>query len=125
MVFVVPVRGDRLLELDVLTIVGMIALGVVIGIASGLFGIGGGIIMVPAFIALLGMSDLVAKGTSLAVMIPTAISGTVANARARHRRPQASRSSSGSPPPSPRSAASRSRSCSRPSGRRGCSRRSW
>ena len=53
-----------------------------IGIASGLFGIGGGVIMVPAFIALFGMSDLVAKGTSLAVMIPTAISGTVANTRA-------------------------------------------
>jgi uncharacterized membrane protein YfcA len=38
--------------------------------------------MVPAFIALFGMSDLVAKGTSLAVMIPTAVSGTVANTRA-------------------------------------------
>ena len=82
MVLVVPVRGDRLLELDVLPILGMIALGIVIGIASGLFGIGGGVIMVPAFIALFGMSDLVAKGTSLAVMIPTAMSGTVANTRA-------------------------------------------
>ena len=82
MVLVVPVRGDRLLELEVLPILGMIALGIVIGIASGLFGIGGGVIMVPAFIALFGMSDLVAKGTSLAVMIPTAISGTVANTRA-------------------------------------------
>ena len=81
-VLVVPVRGDRLLELDVLPILGMFALGIVIGIASGLFGIGGGVIMVPAFIALFGMGDLVAKGTSLAVMIPTAISGTVANARA-------------------------------------------
>ncbi len=82
LVLVTPVRGERLLELDVLPILGMIALGVVIGIASGLFGIGGGVIMVPAFIALFGMSDLVAKGTSLAVMIPTAVSGTVANARA-------------------------------------------
>jgi uncharacterized protein len=81
-VLVTPVRGDRLLELDAVSIIGMIALGIVIGIASGLFGIGGGIIMVPAFIALFGMSDLVAKGTSLAVMIPTAVSGTVANTRA-------------------------------------------
>ncbi|HEU0181395.1 MAG TPA: sulfite exporter TauE/SafE family protein [Agromyces mariniharenae] len=82
MVLVAPVRGDTSIEFDVLPILGMIALGVVIGIASGLFGIGGGVIMVPAFIALFGMSDLVAKGTSLAVMLPTAISGTVANTRA-------------------------------------------
>lgn len=82
MVLVAPVRGDRPLDLDLLPILGMIALGVVIGIASGLFGIGGGVIMVPAFIALFGMSDLVAKGTSLAVMIPTAVSGSIANTRA-------------------------------------------
>jgi uncharacterized membrane protein YfcA len=82
LVIVAPVRGDRLLDLELLPILGMILLGVVIGIASGLFGIGGGVIMVPAFIALFGMSDLVAKGTSLAVMIPTAVSGTVANTRA-------------------------------------------
>lgn len=79
---VTPVRGDRLLEPEVGSIIAMIALGLVIGVASGLFGIGGGIIMVPAFIALFGMSDLVAKGTSLAAMIPTAVSGSVANARA-------------------------------------------
>jgi len=83
MLFLVPQRADGLVELDALTIVLMVALGFVIGVASGLFGIGGGIIMVPAFIILLGMSDLVAKGTSLAVMIPTAISGTITNARGR------------------------------------------
>ena len=82
MALVPPVRGDGDVEFDAVTVLGMILLGVVIGVASGLFGIGGGVIMVPAFIAFFGMSDLVAKGTSLAVMIPTAVSGTVANARA-------------------------------------------
>ena len=53
----------------------------VIGVASGLFGIGGGLVMVPAFMLFFGMGDLAAKGTSLAVMIPTAISGTITNAR--------------------------------------------
>lgn len=76
-----PARADGMVEFDVLSVVSMLALGLAIGVASGLFGIGGGIIMVPAFIALFGMSDLVAKGTSLAVMIPTAVSGTVANTR--------------------------------------------
>ena len=81
LLLITPARADGLVEFDVVSVVSMLALGVAIGVASGLFGIGGGIIMVPAFIALFGMSDLVAKGTSLAVMIPTAVSGTVANTR--------------------------------------------
>lgn len=81
MLLFVPERAAMHLELDALTIIGMVALGLVIGVASGLFGIGGGLIMVPAFMLFFGMGDLVAKGTSLAVMIPTAISGTVTNAR--------------------------------------------
>jgi len=83
MLFVVPPRGTGNVDIDVGTIIALVALGLVIGIASGLFGIGGGLVMVPAFIALLGMSDLVAKGTSLAVMIPTAVSGTVTSMRGR------------------------------------------
>jgi uncharacterized membrane protein YfcA len=39
--------------------------------------------MVPAFITLFGMGDLLAKGTSLAAMIPTSISGSIANIRGR------------------------------------------
>jgi uncharacterized protein len=62
-------------------ILALVGIGLLAGFLSGMFGIGGGIVMVPAFIILLGMSDLVAKGTSLAVMIPTAISGTITNAR--------------------------------------------
>lgn len=81
MLLFVPERTAMQLELDALTIIGMVALGLVIGVASGLFGVGGGLIMVPAFMLFFGMSDLVAKGTSLAVMIPTAISGSVTNAR--------------------------------------------
>ena len=81
MLFVVPERGDGFVELSGWTIVALVALGLVVGVASGLFGIGGGLVMVPVFIALFGMSDLVAKGTSLAVMIPTAVSGTITNFR--------------------------------------------
>ncbi|MBP2653763.1 MAG: putative permease [Firmicutes bacterium] len=44
--------------------------GVVAGLLSGFFGIGGGIIIVPALIYLCGFSQLKAQGTSLAVMLP-------------------------------------------------------
>ena len=81
LLLVAPSRGEHL-ELNGLVGLGLLALGLVMGVASGLFGIGGGVIAVPAFIAIFGISDLVAKGTSLLVMIPTGVSGTIANARA-------------------------------------------
>lgn len=83
MLLVVPERGGGHVGFDLLPNLALFAIGIVVGVASGLFGIGGGTIMVPAFIAFFGMGDLMAKGTSLAVMIPTAISGTVSNTRAK------------------------------------------
>lgn len=45
-------------------------LGLTAGLASGLFGIGGGIIMVPLMLILLKFEPQKAIGTSLAAMIP-------------------------------------------------------
>ena len=78
--FVFPSREAHI-ELTALSILGLIATGLVTGILSGLLGVGGGVIVVPALILGFGASDLVAKGTSLLMMIPTAISGTIANIR--------------------------------------------
>jgi uncharacterized membrane protein YfcA len=47
-----------------------ILLGVVTGIFSGLIGIGGGIIIVPALVLLFGLSQHSAQGTTLALMVP-------------------------------------------------------
>lgn len=47
-----------------------IFLGIVAGIFSGLIGIGGGIIMIPALVLIFGFSQHHAQGTTLAVMIP-------------------------------------------------------
>ncbi|MEJ3404761.1 sulfite exporter TauE/SafE family protein [Rathayibacter sp. YIM 133350] len=63
------------------TALALIGVGLIMGIASGLFGIGGGIVAVPSLIALFGVGVLAAKGTSLLAMVPTALSGTVANWR--------------------------------------------
>lgn len=48
-------------------------LGVFVGIFSGLFGVGGGIIMVPFLVLLSAQSQQMAQGISLAVMVPTAL----------------------------------------------------
>lgn len=83
MLFVVVPSRDADLELTVLAGLGLAALGVFTGIMAGLLGVGGGVIVVPALMFLFGTSDLVAKGTSLLMMIPTAVSGTLGNLR-RH-----------------------------------------
>lgn len=79
--FEVPSRGADL-ELTPWSIAGLIVLGLVMGVASGMFGIGGGVLIVPVLVAFFGVSDLVAKGTSLVAMIPTSTTGTIANTRA-------------------------------------------
>jgi uncharacterized protein len=48
----------------------LIAIGMGAGILSGFFGIGGGIIIVPALIYIAEFSPLKATGTSLAVLLP-------------------------------------------------------
>ena len=82
LLLVAPIRGEAV-DLSWYVAVGYIVLGLFMGIASGLFGIGGGVIAVPGLIALFGASDLIAKGTSLLVMLPTGIVGTVSNIRGR------------------------------------------
>jgi uncharacterized membrane protein YfcA len=51
-------------------------IGAVSGVMSGLFGVGGGIVMVPAMMFFMKMDIKLAVGTSLAVIIPTAIMGS-------------------------------------------------
>lgn len=45
------------------------------GVVSGLFGVGGGVIFVPLMVLLLGVDFHLAIGTSLAVIVPTALAG--------------------------------------------------
>lgn len=58
-----------------------IVLGVATGVVSGLLGVGGGIFMVPGMVLLLGMGQHVAEGTSLLVIIPTALVGAFTHYR--------------------------------------------
>lgn len=51
------------------TVVILVLIGLSAGILSGMFGIGGGVIMVPAMVFLLGMSQHSAQGTSIGLML--------------------------------------------------------
>ena len=55
--------------MDSQTFLILIAVGVLAGILSGFVGVGGGILIVPALIYVLGMSQMEAQGTSLFVLL--------------------------------------------------------
>lgn len=68
-------RGD----LNLAHAVGASLLGLFAGTMSGLLGIGGGVVMVPVLVMLFGIPPVIAKGTAVAVTIPTAAMGTWRN----------------------------------------------
>lgn len=78
--FVVPQRDDRI-EIGLLTGALLVLTGFVTGILSGILGVGGGVVVVPVLMFFFGASDLIAKGTSLLMMIPGSISATLGNFR--------------------------------------------
>ncbi len=57
----------------------LIVVGLFAGTMSGLLGIGGGIIMVPAMIIAAGLTAVEARGTSLAVIVGSSISGAISH----------------------------------------------
>ena len=69
------------LEITLLTAILLFLLGLAMGTTSGLLGVGGGIIVVPALILGFGQSDLVAKGVSLLSMAPGSLSGSMSHLR--------------------------------------------
>ncbi len=56
--------------MDITTIVTLLLIGAAAGCLSGFIGIGGGLLIVPALMYFMGMSQMVAQGTSLALMLP-------------------------------------------------------
>lgn len=57
----------------------LLGIGILTGIISGLVGVGGGIVMVPLFVYILGFTQHNAQGLSLAVMLPPVTYFAVAN----------------------------------------------
>jgi uncharacterized membrane protein YfcA len=70
--------------LHVASVIALVLIGLASGILAGLLGVGGGIIMVPAMVVGFGITAAVAKGTSLFVIVPTALMGTWRNRSKRN-----------------------------------------
>ncbi len=68
-------------SLDVSHYLLIVATGLVIGILSGITGVGGGIFMVPAMVLGFGLGERVAQGTSLLAILPTAAVGALTHHR--------------------------------------------
>lgn len=81
--FVVPQRDD-VIEINWITGALLVLTGLITGVLSGLLGVGGGVVVVPVLMFFFGASDLIAKGTSLIMLIPGSISGTLGNARRKN-----------------------------------------
>ena len=78
--FVVPQREDEI-GINLLSAALLVLTGFITGVLSGVLGVGGGVIVVPVLMFFFGANDLVAKGSSLVMMIPGSISGTIGNMR--------------------------------------------
>lgn len=59
----------------------LVPIGVAVGAFSAAFGIGGGLMMVPVMVLAYGLDQHAAQGTSLVVIVPTALVGAIAHHR--------------------------------------------
>lgn len=64
-----------------------LAIGLIAGFFAGLAGIGGGVVIVPSSVLLLGLAQHEAQGTSLVAIVFTAVAGTLVNLRNKRVRP--------------------------------------
>lgn len=64
-----------------MTVLILIIAGLVAGALASSLGIGGGVVFVPVLAVVVGLDQAVAQGTSLAVIVPTAVIGTIGHAR--------------------------------------------
>jgi uncharacterized membrane protein YfcA len=65
-------------KMDLQTVFILLLIGLVAGILSGVVGIGGGIVIVPALVYFIGFSQRTAQGTSLAILLlPIGLLGVI------------------------------------------------
>ncbi len=70
----------------ILKALGYLGTGLVAGVLSGLFGVGGGLIMIPLLVLIGGLDQHVAEGTSLAAIAPIALVGALEHSKSGYTR---------------------------------------
>jgi len=70
------------------TLLGAAAIGFVAGAVSGMLGVGGGILFVPALVVLLGLNHVDAEATSLLAIVPVSAVGAWRQSRYGNLRPR-------------------------------------
>jgi uncharacterized protein len=58
------------MKMSITTILIILVIGTITGVMAGMLGIGGGLVVIPALVMVMGMSQQTAQGTSLAMMLP-------------------------------------------------------
>jgi uncharacterized membrane protein YfcA len=71
-----PASSSARPELTLATGIAVALLGVVAGALAGLFGVGGGILFVPALVLVIGVPQLAAEGASLLAILPVSLVGS-------------------------------------------------
>lgn len=71
-------------SIDAVRALAFAGLGVATGTLSALMGVGGGVILVPAMVLLFEFTQHTAEGTSLLVIVPTAVMGALRHGRRGH-----------------------------------------
>jgi uncharacterized membrane protein YfcA len=64
-------------ELDDVSLPGIVLVGLLIGVATGLLGIGGGVLFMPLLVVVVGLTAHQAVGTSLGVIVFSSVLGTI------------------------------------------------
>lgn len=77
-----PITADGRDALSAVSAAALVFIGFATGVLAGLLGIGGGVVMVPALVVFFSEPSVIAKGTSVAVIIPTSLMGTWRNWKA-------------------------------------------
>lgn len=76
--------ADEVVQLGALAALALALTGLATGLLSALMGVGGGVVMVPALVIGFGFGQHLAEGTSLAVIVPTALVGAWRHTRNGH-----------------------------------------
>jgi uncharacterized protein len=58
------------MKMSATTIIILLIIGVITGVMAGMLGIGGGLVVIPSLVMVMGLSQQSAQGTSLAMMLP-------------------------------------------------------